>query len=348
MGNMEKSFNNYLQCNIEANSIGHMSMQMDSYYYLSKISAKKQKFSDAYQFYTHYVAIKDSITNQDKNNKIAEIEIRYATEKKDNQIILLNERARIQKLELARRNQWVLFISVFALLLFIISVLVYWFRTFKTKQLLLNAILETENAERLRIAKDMHDELGSGFSKIQLFAEVARQNMENPPTLEENIGRISVSAKELADNMRDLIWTMNPENSTLDNLVARLREYCADFLDEFPIDYTLNFQDDIPKTAILQDAQRNIYLTLKEALNNTIKHAQANSIVIALSISGSLLTLNITDDGNGFDMGKIKKNGNGLVNMAERIRKINGTFQLTSNPGKGTDITFTINTNKSS
>jgi signal transduction histidine kinase len=346
MGKMEESKKYYLWSYNEAKNIGHLNMQDNACLYLGKIEAINRHYPQAYSFINEHAQLQDSLFNIEKQKQLTEIEIRYETEKKDHQIILLNEQAHIQQLQLAKRNQWIIFIAVFTILLTIIFALLYWFRAFKNKQLLLQAILETENTERLRIAKDMHDELGSGFSKIQLFSEIARQNITNLPVLEENIGRISKSTQEIANNMRDLIWTMNPENSTLDNLIARLREYCADFLDEFPVNYTLNFPDEIPQTAISQDVQRNIYLTLKEALNNAIKHAKAGYITIDVSITGQVLNVKVIDDGNGFDQALTSRKGNGLFNMEARIKKLNGDFEIVSHKAKGTQVSFSINTSK--
>ncbi|MCD6012838.1 MAG: histidine kinase [Flavipsychrobacter sp.] len=195
--------------------------------------------------------------------------------------------------------------------------------------------------ERLRISKDVHDDLGSGLSKISLMAELAKKKVAGDANLKEDIQHISSTSKELVDNMRDLIWVLNPENTTLEQLVARLREYCADYLEHMPIDVTLRFPDIVPQMRILREAQRNIFLTSKEAINNCIKHAQANQISISLAVDNNLLNIRVQDNGKGFDMTHLKGRGNGLRNMKQRIEQIGGAFNIASVPGN-TTISITV------
>lgn len=341
MGDIIRSKENFQKCFNTAQEIGHLDMMYQTSQHLSRLAAQQRNFSEAYRYNSIHCLLQDSLFNIEKNKQLTELEIRYESEKKDGQIKLLNQKTRVQQLELAKRMQWIVFSMIFIFLLTVIFVLIHWFRNFRHKQLLLQTVLETENAERMRIAKDMHDELGSGFSKIQLFSEIARQNITNEPVLNENLLRISNSSKELVNNMRDLIWTLNPVNATLDNLVARLREYSADFLDEFSINYEFNFPEEIPTVRLQNHVQRNVYLTLKEALNNAVKHAGAKTLEITLKVSDKIMFVQIKDDGKGFEPEGCTK-GNGLKNMMERISCIGGTLNIESKNGKGTSVKFSV------
>lgn len=187
--------------------------------------------------------------------------------------------------------------------------------------------------ERLRISKDVHDDLGSGLSKISLMAEIAQKKATGNPNISNDIHLISEVSKELVDNMHDLIWILNPENTTLEQLVARLREYCSDYLENIPLEVSLNFPDDVPAMRIPREAQRNIFLTTKEAINNCIKHAHASTLAIVVAINGAGLDISVTDNGEGFDPAKLKGSGNGLRNMRQRIESIGGNFAITTAPG---------------
>lgn len=195
--------------------------------------------------------------------------------------------------------------------------------------------------ERLRISKDVHDDLGSGLSKISLMAELAQKKTTGDAPLGNDMKLISNVSKELVDNMHDLIWVLNPENTTLEQLVSRLREYCSDFLENIPIDVVMRFPDDVPAMKISRDAQRNIFLTTKEAINNCIKHAGASEIKIELSLDHGAFSIAVTDNGKGFDMAHLKGSGNGLRNMRQRIEQVGGRFNIVSVPGK-TSITISI------
>ena len=196
--------------------------------------------------------------------------------------------------------------------------------------------------ERLRISKDMHDDLGSGLSKISLMADMAQKKAAANIYLGNEIKHISTVSKELVDNMRDLIWILNPENTTLEQLVARIRESCADYLEHMPVNFKLDFPDVVCEASISRETQRNIFLTTKEAIHNCIKHAQATEIRVALSLEFDKMTISIGDNGKGFDVAHVKSGGNGLRNMKHRIESIGGTFTITSSLNNSTTINMTM------
>src|SRR5205823_3216446 len=142
-------------------------------------------------------------------------------------------------------------------------------------------------------------------------------------------------SKELIDNMRDLIWVLNPENTTLDNLVARLREYCSDYLDGLEISVTLDFPKDVPTMRISRESQRNIFSTVKESINNCVKHAGATEIYIALKLDNDQFSITVSDNGGGFEMNNLKGSGNGLRNMKQRIETVGGVFSIISSKTAG-------------
>ena len=199
--------------------------------------------------------------------------------------------------------------------------------------------------ERLRISKDVHDDLGSGLSKISLMAEIAHNRVDGNIPLGKDLKQISSVSKELVDNMRELIWVLNPENTNLSQLVSRLREYCADYLEQMPVTVNLDFPDHIDEMRISTEVQRNIFLTVKEAINNCIKHSVANEITIRLSLDNGNLKIYIADNGNGFDQHKLKGSGNGLRNMKARIELIGGQFDINSSSA-GTIINIFMSNEK--
>lgn len=364
------------------------------------ISKKAGNFKEALGFVEQYMVMKDSIMNIETSKQIAEIQTKYETVKKEKQIIAL-ERTRYQMLAI---------IGILVLLI-AVAYLLYSRQQIRQRQAREKAVLEAEYKERMRIAKDVHDDLGSGLSKISLLANLAEKRATDnvrlsndihyistiSKTLSDNINsmvwvskpqdttidhlsaqindlgsglsKISVTAqkaeenamankdlggdirqiaamsKDLIDNMRDLIWVLNPENTTLDNLVARLREYCADYMDGIDMDTTLDFPGTVPSMSISREAQRNIFSTVKEAVNNCIKHAQATAITISLKTGNEKLVIGVADNGKGLDLKKIKSNGNGLRNMKQRIETIGGVFSLTSE-GQGTKISIEVPYNK--
>ncbi len=198
------------------------------------------------------------------------------------------------------------------------------------------------NMERLRISKDVHDDIGSGLSRISLLSEMAARKIKDNQMPEKDLGNISTITKELVDNMRDLIWVLNPENTTLENLITRIREYCADYLDGLPADTQFSFPDTVPALNISREVQRNIFSTVKEAVNNCVKHSGATRILIAARVDREQFILIISDNGKGFDECEARKEGNGLRNMKHRISVTGGIFEIVSGKGSGTQITISV------
>ncbi len=192
------------------------------------------------------------------------------------------------------------------------------------------AVYKAQQDERQRISADMHDELGSGMTAIRLMSEIARNKMkENTPV---EIDRISHSADEVLNKMNAIIWSMNSGNDTLDSLVSYIRSYALDYFDNTEISCKVTTPDTIPDTEISGDKRRNIFLCVKESLNNILKHARASAVNITVTIDTEL-SITIADNGTGADMSNIRRFGNGLKNIARRMESIGGSYVIENRNG---------------
>ncbi|MFI5153518.1 MAG: 7TM diverse intracellular signaling domain-containing protein, partial [Chitinophagales bacterium] len=178
------------------------------------------------------------------------------------------------------------------------------------------AILEAKQQERNRISADMHDELGSGVTAIRLMSEIVKSKMKEN-TLPE-IEKISHSANELLGKMNTIIWTMVSSNDTIESLIAYIRAYAVEFFENTPIECQFKLPDYIPPMELSGEKRRNLFLSVKEALNNVLKHSQASRVMINIDVRDKL-QIEIADNGVGIDMDHIRKFGNGLQNMRRRI-----------------------------
>jgi signal transduction histidine kinase len=197
------------------------------------------------------------------------------------------------------------------------------------------AVLAAKQDERNRISVDMHDELGSGVTAIRLMSEIVKSKMKND-TLPE-IEKISNSANELLNKMNTIIWTMTSSNDTLENMVAYIRSYAVEYFESTAIDCVFSMPASIPSREISGEKRRNIFLSVKEALNNVVKHSQSSVVRINVTIQDRLI-IEIQDDGVGINMEKLRKFGNGLNNMKKRMASINGDFNIENH--QGTRTTF--------
>jgi signal transduction histidine kinase len=197
------------------------------------------------------------------------------------------------------------------------------------------AVLAAKQDERNRISVDMHDELGSGVTAIRLMSEIVKSKMKDQ-TLPE-IEKISNSANELINKMNTIIWTMTSSNDTVENLVAYIRSYAVEFFENTSIDCYFTMPATIPPREISGEKRRNIFLSVKEALNNVLKHSQSSVVKIGIAVNDRLI-IEIQDDGVGINMEKLRKFGNGLNNMKKRMASIEGGFDIQNK--EGTRTTF--------
>jgi signal transduction histidine kinase len=328
-----------------AKDVGARDMLRDNYYMFSEMYAQRHNYEKAFEFHLLYSKIKDSILDIENSKHLSELQTQYKTEQKEQEIAVLKQKQQIAELNitkqslLVQKRNYAIAIMVFVFLAaFIISYLLFNRYKIIQKQKQKNAVMETEEKERMRISKDIHDELGAGLSKITLMAEFSKQHFNGSKELNDNITSISKISKGLIDSMRDLIWTLNPHNSTLGNLVSRIREYSSEFLDEFPIVTTFDFSEYIPDLPIGKEALHNIFLVVKEALNNCVKHSQASAVSIRVNYENNFFDIVITDNGKGFDLLKLKTTGNGLYYMKQRIESIGGNFNIESGLNQGTTV----------
>lgn len=200
------------------------------------------------------------------------------------------------------------------------------------------AILAAQQEERNRISADMHDELGSGVTAIRMLSELAKAKMKDH-TLPE-VDKISNSANDLISKMNTIIWTMKSSNDSLDNMIAYVRAYATEFLENTDISFRIEYPDQIPFIEMTGEKRRNIFLCIKESLNNAVKHAQAKTILIRFQI-GQQLIITISDDGVGMQPEKIRAFSNGMSNMRKRMENIEGHFSITA-ASVGTAVKLTV------
>ena len=201
------------------------------------------------------------------------------------------------------------------------------------------AVLAAKQDERNRISVDMHDELGSGVTAIRLMSEIVKSKMKDQ-TLPE-IEKISNSANELLNKMNAIIWTMTSSNDSIENLVAYIRSYAVEFFENTTIDCYFSMPASIPPHEISGEKRRNIFLSVKEALNNVLKHSQSSVVRINVTVNNRL-TIEIQDDGVGINMEKLRKFGNGLNNMKKRMASIDGEFNIENSDGTRTTFYLTL------
>ena len=270
-----------------------------------------------------------SETNKDLERKQAEAEM------KDAQLILLNKDRELKEEQLQRQKLVRNVMIGASILMLLVGLLLY--RSFRLRKKLerQQVILE----ERKRISADLHDDIGSGLSKIMLLSELVKHDARMPGT-RKDAQKISTISQELSSNISEIIWSLNANNDYVDNLVAYIRRYAADYFDDTTVRLKVTTPDNIEQQPIQTENRRNIFYAVKEALHNIIKHAKATEVNMDLKFEKDLLSIVIQDNGVGLTTQDSNPFGNGLKNMRNRMESINGNVKIENN--HGTVVTLTM------
>ena len=233
------------------------------------------------------------------------------------------------------------------LLLFAILILFFFIVRYISQRNLREKILRLEKEqavekERNRIARDMHDDLGSGLTKIAILSEVAKTQLQQKDEAAIQLEKISFSSRELVDNLQDIIWVLNPKNDSLESLAVYIREYTLKFFDASQLTVHFDYPQQMPAHKLSEEQRRNIFLVIKETLNNIAKHAEAESITVSLLANKDALEVSIKDDGRGFDRLSVRPFANGLSNMKNRVEQIGGVYEIISCPRQGSETKLSI------
>lgn len=181
--------------------------------------------------------------------------------------------------------------------------------------------------ERMRIARDMHDDLGAGLTTIRIMSDNIGKQNENPALTE-----ISDTAVDLVDRMRQIVWTLNEEQNKVEDLLYYLVAYSREFLRKNNVKFSCA---GVPEgeQILTSVVRRNIFLATKEILNNTVRHAEASNVRMEFTTSQKSLEILIRDDGKGIPSEMDNKYGNGIKNIRRRMSEINGEVSFRNVPG---------------
>jgi signal transduction histidine kinase len=196
--------------------------------------------------------------------------------------------------------------------------------------------------ERLRISKDMHDEVGSSLTKIAVLGELVQREINNKDKIEPSIKKITSISREVIDNISEIIWAINPKNDKLENLASYLHEYVSDFLEGTGISASFESIENFPSIELSAELRRNIFLVMKEIVNNAVKHSHASNFNLKLDFCDGKFLLSLSDNGTGFSSEQKSKFGNGLTNMKKRIEDIGGIISIESSASTGTMIQIEV------
>ncbi|MEW6212087.1 MAG: two-component regulator propeller domain-containing protein [Acidobacteriota bacterium] len=225
------------------------------------------------------------------------------------------------------------FIAIVAALVGVIAYALYSYRV--------RRLLELERV-RTRIASDLHDDIGANLTKIGILSEVVRQQAHGLDNqMAEPLSSIARISRESVASMSDIVWAINPKRDTLRDLTRRMREFAGEILANHDIEFELRAPSSETYLKLGADVRRTVFLIFKEAVNNIVRHSDCDKADIELRVEGSLLVLDVSDDGKGFDATR-EAVGNGLASMRSRAASMGGEVEINSRNPSGTRVTLRL------
>jgi len=194
---------------------------------------------------------------------------------------------------------------------------------------------------REKVARDLHDDVGSTLTSINILSEFSKSKVDAESEVKNYLDRISNTSSQMMDAMDDIVWNIKPSNDTMEKIEARMREYAAAVFEPKDIAYRFVDNDKVKNISLNMDVRRSLFLIFKETLNNIAKYANANLVTIEFELKNNQLMMRITDDGIGFDETQVVY-GNGIENMQKRAKGFKGSYEIKSYPGKGTHVLLVI------
>jgi signal transduction histidine kinase len=229
------------------------------------------------------------------------------------------------------RSYWFL-----SCVLFMVALLIYVFHSLRVKRLL--AVEKLRN----RVARDLHDDMGSTLSTINILSSMAKSRIGSDPVrTTEYLGKISDNSQRMMDAMDDIVWSIKPSNDSMQKIAARMREFATNVLEAKEIELDFRVDESVFDTTLDMEARRDFFLVFKEAINNAAKYSKASMVVVRVGLHSRRLVLLVEDNGVGFDP-ELADSGNGLGNMRKRADALHGRLQFISRPGEGTHITLNV------
>jgi two-component system, NarL family, sensor histidine kinase UhpB len=299
----------------------------NAYEGLMKVKTDMGDYKNALAFSELFRLYADSIRAENSNRHVMQMEALYKNEK---------EQARLKFLEATRKNDRIfLFGSIILFTLLLISGLLYYLRHRLIER---NLGLQRELEIRSQIATDLHDDMGSSLSSIYIFSDLLRRQGGHSTEL---LNKIEANAKDTLEALDDIIWLVKPSNDKFSNLEVRISEFAIPLFESKDIKFQIDFPEAISDVPLPMETRRNIFLIIKESVNNLVKYSDCTEASLTATNNGPDVTFVVKDNGKGFDPNVIT-NRNGLKNIKARATQIGADLKLNSAPGQGTEIILTV------
>lgn len=312
---------------------GDREQEAVQYHRLSEYYASNKDFERALYYLKKHQALTDSVAGKAVLLQLKELEKSYESDKKEKEIELLKKDQELHKAELSRERANTSIIVVALISVIVISILLV------NRYRVLNQTRRLVEIERMRntIARDLHDDIGSTLSSINIISQMALKDANGSAS---HFQRIAQHSSSMMESMSDIVWSINPNNDSLEQVISKMKEFAAEILDPLDISYTFSGEENLQAIKLDVSTRKNLFLIFKEAINNAAKYSSAKAINIHFKKENGSIELSIHDNGKGFDI-QGSSSGNGLRNMKERAENLSGKLDLKSSI-QGTEVRLSV------
>lgn len=301
----------------------------DALAHLAKIDSLEGSYRDAQKKLEEKQRLEDSLRAVATPQVVEQISGNYE----------LRDTLKQTRIEVAQAHKTNYLILIISGLLLTILMLLYFLYKRKRKIEFAEKLEQTRNA----ISRDLHDDIGSSLSSITRFSEALQNTADDQESVKNLSQKIQNISSEMNAKMSDIVWSLNTEENSTEPLLERLQNYCALTLTPIDIDYQIHFSEASTQVKISPHVMKDIYLILKEAINNSLKHSGASQIGVEADIQNQELCLSVRDNGQGFaDSHLPTLRGKGLESMQQRAAKINATLSVQSIPQQGSIVSICL------
>jgi signal transduction histidine kinase len=197
--------------------------------------------------------------------------------------------------------------------------------------------------ERARIARDLHDELGSSLTQLSMLSDLLKQHINDPAQTLARAAKISQTSTETVRALEEIVWALRPGSDTTQSLTEYVAHFASELFAADHIHCRLDLPEELLEQPLPPEMRHNLFLIAKEAMTNAFKHARASEVLVQIQATSSELQLVVADDGVGCQWpAPGASTRNGLNNMRRRAEAVEGKLQIESNPGKGTRVSITV------
>ncbi|HWD94406.1 MAG TPA: two-component regulator propeller domain-containing protein [Verrucomicrobiae bacterium] len=194
--------------------------------------------------------------------------------------------------------------------------------------------------ERTRIARDLHDDLGTSLTQIGMLSALANRAETQTDEAKDLVQQVRSRAREMVVALDEIVWAVNPKNDSLTGLIGYLGHFAEEFFRASNIRFRQDIPPQIPSAPVSAESRHHLFLAFKEALNNSVRHSGAAQVQLRVEISATEVVVQVEDNGRGFEASPLTRQGNGLINIKRRLEQIGGRAEIHSVPGKGTTVTL--------